>query len=402
MKTLLLILALLCLSPLARGQSTYPVASSNGGNITATNAACIPTACVGIGLSSSFSAVITVGVTGTFSATLAVEESQDGGTTWTSAGTSLTSTGTTSYVIAGFTNFRVRASAYASGNAGVNLQVSNAPSGSVTSGTADPTGNTCTANQLFVQTTTGNLYSCNAGTFAKVGPSAGGAVSITATAPIVVTPSPTTGAGVISAPTVVTSAAALTNNAVVLGAGSQGEQTVAGITTNGVNEIDVGTNGGAAGVVGLNGSTSGKITLTANGTASQLIDNVGFQATVLTATSQIQGFGKTIWTSTVPTIATGGCGGSGATISNGGGNVVFDINVGTGPTSAGCTITFPANSIGWVVSCNDQTTQSATVFVQKQTGAVSTTSATIQTFAATGSANAPTASDVYHCTAAGH
>lgn len=172
------------------------------------------------------------------------------------------------------------------------------------------------------------------------------------------------------------------------------------ITTT--STLSTGANSGTAGQVILNGSTSGSVTLTSNATASQLIDNAGFQATVLTATSQVQTFGKTIWTSTAPTIATGGCGGSGATISNAGGNVVFDINVGTGPTAAGCTLTFPSNTIGWVVSCNDQTTQSATVFVQKQTGAVSQTSVTIQTFAATGSANAPTASDVYHCTAAGH
>lgn len=170
---LLFILALLC-APMAWAQDPYPPSTSRGGNITSTNAACIPGACVGIGLSSSFSSVITVGVTGTFSATLAVEESQDGGTTFTSAGTSLTSTGTTSYVIVGFTQFRVRASAFVSGNAGVNLQVSTAPSGSVTSGTADPTGNACAANALYVQTTTGNLYSCDAGVFAKVGPSAAG------------------------------------------------------------------------------------------------------------------------------------------------------------------------------------------------------------------------------------
>lgn len=178
MKKLLFILALLC-APLARGQATYPVSYSTGGNITATNAACVPAACVGVGIPTPSAAVLTVGITGTFSGTLAVEESQDGGTTFTSAGASLTSTGTTSYVIAGFTQFRVRASAFASGNAGVSLQLSNAPSGGVTSGTADPTGNTCTADQLYVQTTTGNLYSCDAGVFAKVGPSAGGGGTVT-------------------------------------------------------------------------------------------------------------------------------------------------------------------------------------------------------------------------------
>lgn len=168
MRKLLPVVLLLLFAPFARGQATYPVSYSNGGNITSTNSGCVPTACVGIGLPTPAAAVITVGITGTFSATLAVEESQDGGTTFTSAGTALTTTGTTSYIIAGLTTFRVRASAYASGNAGVSLQVSNAPTGGVTSGAGAPSGS-CAANQLYVDNTTGNLYSCDAGTWVQVG-----------------------------------------------------------------------------------------------------------------------------------------------------------------------------------------------------------------------------------------
>lgn len=56
---------------------------------------------------------------------------------------------------------------------------SSPPITDVSSGTADPTGNACTANQLYVQATTGNLYSCDAGVFAKVGPSAGGGGTVT-------------------------------------------------------------------------------------------------------------------------------------------------------------------------------------------------------------------------------
>lgn len=273
MKKSLLILALLC-APLTWAQDPYPLSTSRGGNITSTNAACVPSACVGIGLSSSFSAVITVGVTGTYSATLAIEESQDGGTTWTSAGTSLTSTGTTSYVIAGFTNFRVRASAYVSGNAGVNLQVSNAPSGGVTSGTADPTGNACAPNALYVLTTNGALYTCKAGVFALLsGGSTGTVTSIATTGPI--SGGTITTTGTISCPTCTTSAAALTNNAVVLGAGSQGEQTVAGVTTDGVSQLNLGVNGTVAGFLNLLGATSGNQTISTNATGTQVLFKPG-------------------------------------------------------------------------------------------------------------------------------
>lgn len=167
---LLFILALLCLSPLARGQATYPTSFSNGGNIRTASSNCDPSACVGIGLPGPTAAVLTVGATGTWSGTLVVEESQDGGFNFTSAGANITSNGTTSYVIAGFTQFRVRASTLSSGMAGVNLQVSTAPSGGVTSGTADPTGNACAPNSVYVQTATGNFYTCKAGVFAIVGP----------------------------------------------------------------------------------------------------------------------------------------------------------------------------------------------------------------------------------------
>ena len=99
---------------------------------------------------------------------------------------------------------------------------------------------------------------------------------------------------------------------------------------------------------------------------------------------------------TAPTIAAAGCGGSGASITAGIGTAAFNIGVGTGPTSAGCTVTMPAASTGWNCSVNDMTTVSTTVFVQKQTGAISTTSVTFQNFSDVAAATAPSASDVYH------
>jgi hypothetical protein len=124
-KAVLITLAMLII-PAAWAQTNifYPPTYTNGGAITASVAstgACPVTSCVGISLPSP-ATTLTVGVTGTFSATLQPEESQDGGYTWTSAGTALTTVGTTVYTITGFTNFRIRASAYVSGLANINLQ----------------------------------------------------------------------------------------------------------------------------------------------------------------------------------------------------------------------------------------------------------------------------------------
>jgi len=102
--------------------------------------------------------------------------------------------------------------------------------------------------------------------------------------------------------------------------------------------------------------------------------------------------------STAPTIAAAGCGGAAASIVVANGTAAFKINVGTTPTSA-CTITMPAATTGWNVTCNDITTQSTSVFVQKQTGAESTTSATITNFNDVAVATAFVASDILKCTA---
>jgi hypothetical protein len=109
-----------------------------------------------------------------------------------------------------------------------------------------------------------------------------------------------------------------------------------------------------------------------------------------------------IVTSTVPTIAAAGCGGSGASISGGNSTASFDINVGTGPASTGCTVTMPAAKTGWSCSVNDRTTISTTVSMQKQTGAISTTSVVLQNFSDVTVATAPAASDIYHVTCTGY
>jgi hypothetical protein len=95
-----------------------------------------------------------------------------------------------------------------------------------------------------------------------------------------------------------------------------------------------------------------------------------------------------------PTIAAGGCGGSAASISNNNGTGAFWINTGTAPTAAGCTVTLPTASAGWNCFVTDITTNSTSVFLQKQTGG-STTTAILQNFSDVAVATAPTANDIY-------
>jgi hypothetical protein len=123
-----LALVLLILFPIVlQAQSTYPVGFSNGGPISATNANCVPAACIGISIPTPAASTITVQISGTFSGTIAIEKSQDGGVTFTNIA-SVASTGLNSYSIAGFTQVRARASAWTSGLANINFQISTAAS----------------------------------------------------------------------------------------------------------------------------------------------------------------------------------------------------------------------------------------------------------------------------------
>ena len=62
---------------------------------------------------------------------------------------------------------------------------------------------------------------------------------------------------------VTATAGALTSNSVVLGAGATDTKVVAGFTTDGSKELDIGAVGVGNGVLGLKGTTSGTATLTA-------------------------------------------------------------------------------------------------------------------------------------------
>ena len=67
----------------------------------------------------------------------------------------------------------------------------------------------------------------------------------------------------------------LTANSLVLGAGTVDTKVLAGFTTNGTSELDLGSVGGGLGILGLNGTTSGTETLTTNATATAVISNGG-------------------------------------------------------------------------------------------------------------------------------
>lgn len=98
---------------------------------------------------------------------------------------------------------------------------------------------------------------------------------------------------------------------------------------------------------------------------------------------------------TAPTIAAAGCGGGAASIPNNNGTAAFEVNVGTTPGSA-CTITMPTAAHGWACSAVDVTTNSTSVFYQKQSPAASqnATTVVITNFNDVAAATAFVASDV--------
>lgn len=120
----LLSLILLLVPSLLLAQSSGGPTFQWGGNITVANASCVLGSCVRIDLPKT-AASLSVTITGTWSATLQLENSADNGTTWISS-SSTTGNGITTLAVSSLTNFRVRASALVSGNAGVYFNASTA------------------------------------------------------------------------------------------------------------------------------------------------------------------------------------------------------------------------------------------------------------------------------------
>lgn len=107
-----------------------------------------------------------------------------------------------------------------------------------------------------------------------------------------------------------------------------------------------------------------------------------------------------LWSTTAPTIAGAGCGGSVATISANNGTAAFSIFTGTAPLTT-CTVTMPAATTGWVCEANTVSATTTTNYIVKQTGAVSTTSVVLSLFTDVAVAQNFTASDTIRvkCTA---
>jgi len=98
--------------------------------------------------------------------------------------------------------------------------------------------------------------------------------------------------------------------------------------------------------------------------------------------------------STAPTIAAAGCGGAAASIPNQNGTASFNINVGTTPTAGGCTVTLPTATTGWNCFVTDITTNSTSVFLQKQLSSTAT-QVVLVNYSDVAVATAPTASDIW-------
>lgn len=126
---------------LAQDPNVCQVGQTCTASITTAGSTCsVSTSCLSLPLPSNTSG-ISIAVTGTFTGTLQFEQSADYGTTWIAASvspptgaavTSATATGLWTYSLSGQTNFRVRASALASGSPNVTFSTSNAAVAGIT------------------------------------------------------------------------------------------------------------------------------------------------------------------------------------------------------------------------------------------------------------------------------
>ena len=120
--------------------------------------------------------------------------------------------------------------------------------------------------------------------------------------------------------------------------------------------------------------------------------------TMPTTTGALPSTPNLLANTTAPTISSGF--GTSPSIAGSNGTAAFTINVGTGGAATSGVIGFPTATNGWVVKCDDITTQSASVFVTKQT-ASSATTATVTQYNTAAAATAWVASDILHCMAHG-
>ena len=173
MKRLAVLLGLLLLaaSQLSAQGTTAVVATQLGGPILASSTACATAqSCVWMKLPVN-AATVGVTIAGTFNGTFIVETSSDGGNTFSAESTYVGTTAITSapFSVSGFTDIRVRCSAYTSGTANVSLQASQGSQGSVANvpGVTDP----CTSPNVIATSAPINISTAT--TTAIIAPVAG-------------------------------------------------------------------------------------------------------------------------------------------------------------------------------------------------------------------------------------
>jgi hypothetical protein len=107
--------------------------------------------------------------------------------------------------------------------------------------------------------------------------------------------------------------------------------------------------------------------------------------------------GVRVWASgTAPTISSGF--GTSPSVVTANGTAAFTVNVGTGGVATSGVLTLPAATTGWALDVRNLSSNTATVFLTKQT-ATTTTTATIGCYDAAGVASAWAASDILLITA---
>lgn len=150
------------------------------------------------------------------------------------------------------------------------------------------------------------------------------------------------------------------------------------------NEVDVSVNGAKAASVtstGINNTAVGATTAAAvTGTTVSASTSLGLGT----------GAGTMLCSATAPTVTSAG---TSPSIPDNNGTCSFSVNVGTGGTATTVVLGLPTAAHGWSCEAADITTQSTSVFLQKQT-ASSTTSASIINYNTAGSATAFASADV--------
>lgn len=376
-------LALLC--------SPWPASAQPFTTRDLTSATCPGTGCAVLQVDGQGS--VGVQVTGTFVGTLTFEQSIDGTNYVTLSAvpntlgatvTTTTAVGFWSAPIAGARWIRIRFSAYTSGTATVSTVTTsaklntNGSAGSVgvfsTVRAADGTA-VAPAYSFTSQTGTGLFYlATNA-----IGIAGGGNQRWLLDA---------------------------TNNALAMQSGTTLAWTSTASAPNGVTDTAIGRGGAAGKVVltgttpcfQLGGTTSAFPCLQRNGNAVlvNLADGSGATQIQAASYSLSGGSGTTLAYATAPTISSGF--GTSPSIASNNGTAAFTVNVGTGGVATSGVIGLPAATTGWNVNCTDITTNSATVFITKQT-ASTTTTATIGNFNTSAAAAAWVASDILRCVA---